>query len=71
MRLPRLDSDLALPDQLAVVAADLVRYGVADHRATAHLLAHRRDLLGEQVPAGLLASLDGAEVSCPGRAGAG
>ncbi|HVE73597.1 MAG TPA: hypothetical protein VNA30_00685 [Mycobacteriales bacterium] len=48
--LPRLPNDLALPDQLAVVAADLVATGLTteeDHRATAHLLRHRGDLLGE------------------------
>jgi hypothetical protein len=60
-RLPRLDSDLGLPDQLAVTADDLVR-AVAQagppvdevaRRAAAHLLLHRRALLGEDVPAGL------------------
>jgi hypothetical protein len=30
---PRLDNDLALPDQLRVVAADLVRAGGADEHA--------------------------------------
>jgi len=59
--LPRLDSDLALPDQLAVTADDLVRTGRATEQHVAHLLAHRRDLLGEDVPAGL-AHLD---VRCP------
>ncbi|MCU1674422.1 MAG: hypothetical protein JWN77_2535 [Frankiales bacterium] len=51
--LPRLDSDLALPDQLAVTADDLVRSGRATEAHVGHLLAHRRDLLGEDVPAGL------------------
>jgi hypothetical protein len=58
--LPRLDSDLALPDQLAVTADDLVRAeppAALAARATAHLLLHRRDLLGEDVPAGLAAAL--------------
>ena len=63
--LPRLDSDLVLPDQLAVTADDLVRSGRADLGATAHLLAHRRDLLGDDVPPGLLAELDGVPVACP------
>lgn len=51
--LPRLDSDLALPDQLAVTADDLVRSGRAEAADVGHLLAHRRDLLGEEPPAGL------------------
>ncbi len=58
--LPRLDSDLALPDQLAVTADDLVRADPPPERAraaTAHLLLHRRELLGDEVPAGLLAEL--------------
>jgi hypothetical protein len=58
--LPRLDSDLALPDQLAVTADDLVRVGPAPQVVldqTAHLLLHRRDLLEEAVPAGLLLEL--------------
>ena len=63
--LPRLDSDLALPDQLAVTADDLVRCGRADLPAVAHLLAHRRDLLGDDVPAGLLARLAGVPVRGP------
>lgn len=59
VRLPRLDSDLALPDQLAVTADDLVRTAHARLAATAvaHLLLHRRDLLDEPVPAGLVAAL--------------
>jgi hypothetical protein len=63
--LPRLDSDLALPDQLAVTADDLVRSGRATTAHVAHLLAHRRDLLGEEVPASLLEQLAGAPVECP------
>lgn len=63
--LPRLDSDLALPDQLAVTADDLVRSGRATEKHVAHLLAHRRDLLGDDVPAGLLAELGDAAVRCP------
>jgi hypothetical protein len=57
VRLPRLDSDLALPDQLAVTADDLVRSGRASADAVAHLLLHRRELLDEPVPAGLVAAL--------------
>lgn len=63
--LPRLDNDLALPDQLSVTADDLVRTGRATLQHVAHLLAHRRDLLDEEVPASLLAQLGGAAVSCP------
>lgn len=58
--LPRLDSDLVLPDQLAVTADDLVRAGPTAEqarRACLHLLAHRSDLLGDEVPAGLAAAL--------------
>lgn len=58
--LPRLDSDLALPDQLAVTAADLVRARPQDdvvRAAVAHLLLHRRDLLGDDVPPGLAVEL--------------
>ncbi|MCW2615260.1 MAG: hypothetical protein JWN08_2254 [Frankiales bacterium] len=58
--LPRLDSDLGLADQLAVTADDLVRCRPpADVAvtATAHLLLHRADLLDDEVPAGLAASL--------------
>jgi hypothetical protein len=64
-RLPRLDSDLALPDQLAVTADDLVRAGPPDALARAaalHLLWHRRHLLGDDVPAGLLARLGVADL---------
>ena len=57
VRLPRLDGDLALPDQLAVTADDLVRSGRADADAVAHLLLHRSELLGEPVPAGLVVAL--------------
>ena len=63
--LPRLDSDLALPDQLAVTADDLVRTGGATLQHVAHLLVHRRDLLGEEVPASLLAQLAGVPLACP------
>jgi hypothetical protein len=62
--LPRLDSDLALPDQLAVTADDLVRSGRATLQHVAHLLTHRRDLLGEDVPASLLAQLAGVPLKC-------
>jgi hypothetical protein len=57
--LPR-PGDLVLPDQLAVTADDLVRAAPEQEvarRATVHLLLHRRDLLGEDVPAGLAAAL--------------
>jgi hypothetical protein len=63
VRLPRLDSDLVLPDQLAVTADDLVRSGRADLAATAHLLAHRGDLLGDEPPAGRRAQV--GEIRCP------
>ncbi len=58
--LPRLDSDLGLPDQLAVTADDLVRArpdDVTARAATAHLLLHRWHLLGEDVPPGLAQAL--------------
>jgi hypothetical protein len=63
--LPRLDSDLALPDQLAVTADDLVRAGGASLVHVAHLLAHRRDLLGDEAPPSLLAQLGDVQVRCP------
>lgn len=67
--LPRLETDLALPDQLAVTADDLalVTDGAAARRATAHLLLHRRDLLDEDVPAGLAAALELPDVLAAGR----
>lgn len=58
--LPRLDTDLALPDQLAVAADDLVRTVPGDavaRDAVAHLLLHRAELLAEQVPPALVAAL--------------
>ena len=67
--LPRLD-DLVLPDQLAVTADDLVRAAPAPEAAraaTAHLLTHRRDLLGEEVPSGLAAALGLEDVLAAGR----
>lgn len=69
--LPRLESDLALPDQLAVVADDLVRLRPDDavaRAATAHLLLHRADLLGEAVPEGLAVALGLPDVLAAGRA---
>ncbi len=60
VRLPRLPVDLALPDQLAVTADDLVRSGPGERTAgdaVAHLLLHRRELLGEPVPVGLVTAL--------------
>jgi hypothetical protein len=64
LALPRLESDLALPDQLAVTADDLVRAGRATLHHVAHLLTHRRDLLAEEVPASLLAQLAGVPLDC-------
>jgi len=66
VRLPRLDRDLSLPDQLAVTADDLCRSGGASLAAVAHLLAHRRDLLGEDVPAALQQRLGTLPIRCPG-----
>lgn len=63
--LPRFDNDLVLPDQLAVTADDLVRSGRTTLQDVAHLLAHRSDLLGEDVPASLHAQLAGVTVACP------
>jgi len=68
--LPRLDSDLGLADQLAVTSDDLVRCPPGDAVAvagTAHLLAHRGDLLDEEVPPGLAASLGLTDVAAAGR----
>jgi hypothetical protein len=68
--LPRLDSDLALPDQLAVTADDLVRAVPPDdvaRAAASHLLAHRHDLLGDDVPPGLAAALGLPDVVAEGR----
>ena len=68
--LPRLDSDLVLPDQLAVTADDLARAGPPDdaaRRATAHLLLHRHDLLGDEIPDGLARALGVPDVVAPGR----
>ena len=66
VRLPRLDSDLALPDQLAVTADDLVRVGAADLADVAHLLAHRADLLNDEIPEALRARLGDLPIECPG-----
>lgn len=58
--LPRLALDLALPDQLAVTAHDLVRSDPpeADARLWAcHLLLHRSHLLADDVPPGLATAL--------------
>jgi hypothetical protein len=68
-QLPRLDSDLALPDQLAVTAADLLRAGPPDDLARAaavHLLLHRWHLLDDAVPAGLGEALGVADVLAAG-----
>ncbi len=61
VQLPRLDNDLALPDQLAVTADELVCSGpgraqVVD--AVAHMLLHREHLLVEPAPTGLIEELD-------------
>lgn len=63
---PRLDTDLALPDQLAVMIDDLVRAGPDDElaiRSTAHLLLHRTQLLGDEVPGTLAAALGGDPIA--------
>lgn len=52
--------DLPVPDQLAVTADDLVRAGPpapVAAAAAAHLLLHRGELLEDDPPEGLLASL--------------
>lgn len=62
--LPDLGSPLALPDQLAVTADDVVRAGPSDETAqalTAHLLLHRHDLLGDEVPDTLATQLGFAD----------
>ena len=72
--LPRLDSDLGLADQLAVTSDDLVRTQPGDDLAravTAHLLVHRLDLLGEDVPSSLAGSLGLVDVVATGRAACG
>ena len=69
--LPRLDNDLGLADQLAVTSDDLVRAAPGDDLAravTAHLLVHRLDLLGEDVPASLPDALGVDDVLSAGRA---
>lgn len=67
--LPRLASDLGLPDQLAVTADDLLRVRPeAAPTACAHLLLHRWDLLAEQVPPGLAGALGLEDVLAAGRA---
>ena len=78
--LPRLPVDLVLPDQLAVAADDLVRSRPGERAAgdaVAHLLLHRRELLGEPVPTGLVTALgqpdersllDGGCATCAGSA---
>ncbi|MCU1691534.1 MAG: hypothetical protein JWM64_625 [Frankiales bacterium] len=69
--LPRLAADLALPDQLAVAAADLVALDPPTEVAvvaTAHLLLHRHDLLDDDVPAGLAQGLGLPDVLAAGRA---
>ena len=68
---PRLDNDLGLADQLAVTSDDVVRADPDDDVAravTAHLLVHRLDLLGEDVPASLAQALGLPDVVVAGRA---
>ena len=68
-RLPRLDSDLGLADQVAVTADDLVRAApeeVVAQLATAHLLLHRSELLDDEVPASLAAALGLPDVLAAG-----
>jgi len=66
---PRLASDLGLADQLAVTAADLVAAGPPDAAAlTSHLLLHRTQVLDDEVPAGLTASLGLGDVLTAGQA---
>ena len=68
--LPRLDTDLALPDQLAVTVDDLVRTAPPPQlavRTTAHLLLHRTELLQDEVPAGLAAALGVDDAVAVGR----
>lgn len=70
--LPRLDSDLALPDQLAVTTDDLLRAGPSVEQAraaAAHLLLHRGQLLDEQVPPGLADAVGLSKVNKKGQKG--
>ncbi len=69
-RLPRLDSDLALADQLAVTADDLVRSEPGEDvavAATAHLLLHRTHLLDDEIPSGLARALGLVDVGDAGQ----
>lgn len=71
---PRLSSDLGLPDQLAVTADDVVRAAPPDdvaRAATTHLLLHRGHLLGDDVPAGLARALGTDDVLAAGRQACG
>ena len=68
---PRFELDLALPDQLAVTASDVVRAGPTEALArtlTAHLVVHRFDLLDDAVPPGLALELGCPDVLAAGRA---
>ena len=70
-QVPRLDSELARADQLAVTSDDVVRAGPSPGLArslTAHLLAHRVDLLGDDVPGSLAQALGMPDVVGAGRA---
>ncbi len=72
--LPRLDSDPGVADQLAVTSDDLVRAQPGDELAravTAHLLVHRLDLLGDDVPASLGRALGVEDAVAAGRAACG
>lgn len=69
-RLPRPELDAVLADQLAVTAQDLRQAGPPHPvavRATAHLLVHREDLLGDPAPAGLAQALGVSDVTAAGR----
>lgn len=55
-QLPVLETDLLVPDQLAVTGDDLVRAAPGEElcqAAVAHVLAHRFDLLAEPAPPSL------------------
>ena len=69
--LPDLGNPLSLPDQLAVTADDCARAepsAAVARDLVLHLLAHRHDLLGDDVPASLAAQLGGGDVLARGRA---
>lgn len=61
-RVPRLDVDLVLPDQLAVVVADLLAAGAGEGAAAllGEVLLHRYDVDGSPPPAGAVEALHAA-----------